>query len=258
MEFRPFVAIPSYNTGSELILRTVNDVLKFSLHVHVIVDGSTDGSAEALLQLAASESRLRVTLKHENTGKGDSLRQLGREAAAEGWTHMLCVDADGQHPGAAIPEFLECARNNPEALIMGRPIFGADVPKARLYGRRLTIFWTDIETLFCGLGDTLFGMRVYPLEAFNRAFEQTRFARGFDFDPEIAVRLAWMGVQPLQVAVKVRYLTASEGGVSHFNYVRDNLKLTLLHFRLIPEFLLLRLLPFLQRKSRWNSVTCAF
>ena len=124
---------------------------------------------------------------------------------------------------------------------MGKPEFGPDAPKARLYGRKLTIFWTDLETLWRGLGDTLFGMRVYPLRALLRAFEQTPFARGFDFDPEIAVRLRWAGCPICQVPVDCRYLSKEEGGVSHFHYLRDNVKLTCLHFRLMPEFLLRRL-----------------
>lgn len=255
MPFRPFVAIPSYNTGAALLLRTVKDVMEHSPHVQVIIDGSTDGSAAAVCALAATESGLRVTVKPRNSGKGDSLRQLAMAAAAEGWTHMVTVDADGQHPGDAVPRFLAAAEQHPDALIMGAPQFGADVPMARLYGRRLTIFWTDLETVFCGLGDTLFGMRVYPLAAFNRAFAQTRFARGFDFDPEIAVRMAWLGAQPIQVPVRVRYLSLSEGGVSHFHYLRDNAKLTLLHFRLIPEWLIFRLVPFLKRKRQWKPVS---
>jgi len=136
---------------------------------------------------------------------------------------------------------------------MGQPVFGKEAPAARVHGRKLTSFWTNLETLWCGLGDTLFGMRVYPLTPFLAAFGQTPFARGFDFDPEIAVRLAWLGCRPVRVPVEVRYLATEEGGVSHFHYLRDNIKLTLLHFRLVPEFLLLRLVPFLLRKRRWPS-----
>ena len=131
--------------------------------------------------------------------------------------------------------------SRPDAVVMGRPVFGPEVPLERLKGRKLTIFWTDLETLWCGLGDTLFGMRVYPVSGLIAAFSQTPFARGYDFDPEIAVRLCWLGHPPVQLDAPVRYFKKSEGGVSHFNYLRDNIKLTFLHFRLVPELLLLRL-----------------
>ena len=98
-------------------------------------------------------------------------------------------------------------------------------------------------------------MRVYPLQPFLAAFGQTSFARGFDFDPEIAVRMAWLGCQPVPCEVPVRYLPAAEGGISHFHYLRDNCKLTLLHFRLVPEFLLIRIIPFIRRKRQWKSTS---
>jgi hypothetical protein len=62
--------------------------------------------------------------------------------------------------------------------------------------------------------------------------------RRFDFDPEAAIRLCWSGVEPINVPTKVRYPTAAEGGVSHFNYWRDNKLLARMYTRLFVEFLL--------------------
>lgn len=254
--FKPVVIIPSYNTGATLLVRTVSEALAQGTDVLVVIDGSTDGSPRALEALACPEPcRLRVLEKPHNSGKGDSLLQAAGAAIREGYTHALMMDSDGQHPAAAIPLFLDAAKNNPDCLIMGQPVFGRDAPAARLYGRRLTSFWTDIESAWCGLGDTLFGMRVYPLREFVAAFGQTRFARGFDFDPEIAVRMVWGGCRPLQVPVKVRYLRPEEGGVSHFHYLRDNVKLTFLHFRLVPEFILFRLIPLLKHTRKWKRLS---
>jgi hypothetical protein len=62
--------------------------------------------------------------------------------------------------------------------------------------------------------------------------------RRFDFDPEAAVRLCWEGVRPIRIEAPVRYFRADEGGVSHFNYLRDNLLLSWMHLRLFCGFLL--------------------
>jgi hypothetical protein len=62
--------------------------------------------------------------------------------------------------------------------------------------------------------------------------------RRFDFDIEAAVRLCWAGVRPINLDAPVKYLTAEEGGVSHFNYWRDNALLTWMHTRLMLGFLL--------------------
>ena len=86
--------------------------------------------------------------------------------------------------------------------------------------------------------DSLFGFRVYPIAPLIEVMQARHFMRRFDFDPEAAVRLVWAGVPPLNLAAPVRYLTPAEGGVSHFNYLRDNVLLTGMHVRLMAEFVL--------------------
>jgi hypothetical protein len=86
--------------------------------------------------------------------------------------------------------------------------------------------------------DSLFGFRVYPIAPLIVVMQSRHFMRRFDFDPEAAVRLVWAGVPPLNLPAPVRYLTPAEGGVSHFNYLRDNVLLTGMHVRLMVEFVL--------------------
>lgn len=244
--------IPSYNTGPRL-RDTVERAYAAWPAMLVVVDGSTDGSDAVLDELAATRPGLQILRLAKNGGKGGAVLAGARHLAAQGATHILCMDADGQHPADRIVPMMRLSAANPGNTVMGRPIFGPDVPPERLKGRKLTIFWTDLETLWCGLGDTLFGMRVYPVNGLLAAFGQTPFARGYDFDPEVAVRLCWLGHRPVQLDAPVRYFKKSEDGVSHFNYLRDNIKLTFLHFRLVPELLVLRLLPMLRHRRRWRA-----
>lgn len=234
------ILIPSYNTGAPLLERTVREALKQWRPVWVVIDGSSDGSEKPIQELARREPGLRVIIRSQNGGKGAAVQTGAETALSAGFTHALLMDADGQHPADRVSSLLAASAKHPDALIMGRPEFGPDAPAARLRGRKLTIWWTDLETCGAGLGDTLFGMRVYPLKPLVCVFAQTRWARGFDFDPEAAVRLFWLGVPPVQVDVPCRYLSKTDGGVSHFNYLRDNILLTWLHFRLVPEYLFLR------------------
>lgn len=255
MTFKPLILIPSYNSGLRLV-STVAAAMEHGYPVWLLVDGSDDGSDKGLQEILAEGSGENRLIRFEkNRGKGAVLLSGARLALQDGFTHVLTLDSDGQHPADKIPVFLAAAQLNPGDLIMGRPIFGKDVPAARLKGRKLTIWWTDLETHFCGLGDTLFGMRVYPLAGYVAAMEQTRFARGFDFDPEIAVRMAWAGHRPRAVDAPVRYYSKTEGGVSHFNYLRDNIKLTLLHFRLVPEWILLRWFSMRHHVKKWRQET---
>ena len=226
------VLIPSYNTGAKL-LETVRDARRQWNPVWVVIDGSTDASAERLATLAAGDPGLRVLVLPRNVGKGAAVLHGMKAAHAAGFTHVLTMDADGQHPAGLIPEFMAASRERPDAMILGKPIFDASAPKIRVRGRRISNFFADLETLWAGIGDSLFGFRVYPIEPLERVMERTMWMRRFDFDNEAAVRLVWAGVPPVNRAAPVRYFRADEGGVSHFHYLRDNVLLTWMHMRLV-------------------------
>ncbi|MBC2601043.1 glycosyltransferase family 2 protein [Puniceicoccus vermicola] len=246
---RPIVIIPSYNTGGTLLRKTVEGVLAHTeIPLLLVIDGSTDGSGESVAPLAAETERFSILTLPQNRGKGAAVLVAAEAALKEGATHAVIVDADGQHPPDEIDPMIRLLPEEEPAMIMGLPQFGSDAPLARLWGRKLSIFWTDVVTLWGGLGDTLFGMRVYPLQSFCTVLRKTRFARGFDFDPEIAVRLYWEGVRPIQHPVPCRYLSKDEGGVSHFHYLRDNVKLTFLVIRLLSQFVFFYLWKLLFRK----------
>lgn len=252
MSWNRLVLIPSYNTGGARLKETVLGALSAWAHVWVVLDGSDDGSELALEDLSQAYPGFKLLRKAINGGKGSAVFHAAERALEAGFTHALVMDADGQHASASIEPLMRLSKENPDAVVMGQPIFGPEVPKARLYGRRLTIFWTELESLYTGLGDTLFGMRVYPLRELFEVMRSTRFACGFDFDPEVAVRLVWLGVRPVQLPVPVRYFSKEEGGVSHFNYLRDNVKLTVLHFRLMFLFLLFGAFRVARAKKTWN------
>jgi glycosyltransferase involved in cell wall biosynthesis len=204
--------------------------------VWVVIDGSTDGSDAALEPLKAEHPGLRIIRCEKNAGKGAAVLRGTQAAVAEGFTHGLTMDADGQHPAERIPLFAQLSASHPEALLLGCPVFGAEAPQLRVQGRKISNGWSNLETLGWGIGDSLFGMRVYPLSALLRAFGSTSFARRFDFDTEVAVRIAWQGVPIINVPTPVRYLSREEGGVSQFRYVRDNALLTWMHTRLFFGF----------------------
>jgi len=123
-------------------------------------------------------------------------------------------------------------------MVLGKPVFGPEAPALRVNGRKVSNGWANLETLWMGIGDSLYGFRVYPIAPLIRIMRKNRFMRRFDFDPEAVVRLCWAGVRPLNLDAPVRYLSAAEGGVSHFKYLRDNTLLTWMHTRLFFGFLL--------------------
>jgi glycosyltransferase involved in cell wall biosynthesis len=242
------VLIPSYNSG-EQVLRTVHAARAQWEPVWVVVDGSTDGTGAALLREAAADPGLRVLVLPENRGKGAAVLHGLQAAAALGFTHALTMDADGQHPAGSIPAFMAASQAQPEAMVLGVPVFCAEAPALRVRGRRVSNWWANLETLRAGIGDSLFGFRVYPIAPLLAVMRRTRWMRRFDFDPEAAVRLCWRGVPVVNLPAPVRYLSAAEGGVSHFRYLRDNMLLTGMHTRLVLG-MLPRLPALLWRRRR--------
>ncbi len=236
------ILIPSYNTGGR-VLQTVWDARQIWQPVWVVVDGSTDGTLEALRALARNDPDIRVLALPRNRGKGAAILHGLREAEAAGYTHAMTLDADGQHPTDKIREFMAASGANPEALILGLPVFDASAPRVRMHGRKLSNWCAELETLGAGIGDSLYGFRVYPIAPLRGIMERQPWMRRFDFDAEAAVRLCWRGVRPINLAAPVKYFRPEEGGVSHFRYLRDNALLTWMHTRLILEGLVR--LPFL-------------
>lgn len=233
MSFRPVIVLPSYNSGPQLA-RTLAEAHAVHREVWVVVDGSTDGSdreAEALGLGGARFFRL-----EKNRGKGGAVLVALRIAAAEGVTHLLAMDADGQHPAESIRPFLELGETHRGAFVCGVPVFGPDAPVERVKGRVAGNSFARLETLDLGVKDSLFGFRLYPVEPALRILEGTRWGRRFDFDTVLAVRLSWAGLPCLNVPVPVIYPPRESGGVTHFRYLRDNLLLIAAHARLLAEW----------------------
>ncbi len=237
MTFRACAVVPTFENP-----RTVGAVVEaLARHLPVVVvdDGST-GPARDLLDGLAARGVALLRRHDRNRGKGAAVK-TGLAAARElGFTHALQVDADGQHELGDVPRFLEAARAAPGSLVLGQPVFDASVPPGRLRGRKVSIFWTTLETGGRVIADPLCGFRVYPVEAALRSG-----ARGdrMEFDPEIAVRMVWGGCPVVNLPTRVRYLSPEQGGVSHFRMFRDNVRISWGHTRLCT-LAILRMLTF--------------
>ena len=243
--------IPSYNTGPK-VYETVSAARAQWNPVWVVTDGSTDGTPAGLREMAASDPGLKLIELPANAGKGAAVLHGLQAARDAGFTHALTMDSDGQHPAELIPEFMRTSLKHPETMVLGRPVFDASAPLLRVRGRRVSNWWTNLETLGAGIDDSLYGFRVYPIPDLIAVMRRQPWMRRFDFDTEAVVRLAWHGVKPVNLAAPVKYLTAEEGGVSHFQYGRDNVLLTWMHIRLMLEFAL-RLPVLLWRRARGKA-----
>jgi glycosyltransferase involved in cell wall biosynthesis len=214
----------------------------------IIADDGSNGETRAIIDQLAARDPEHIHVLHlpVNRGKGAAVKAGLQQALALGFSHALQVDADGQHALGDIPQFLEAMHNTPNALILGAPQFGEDIPAIRKYGRKLTTLMIALEAGTLKLPDAMCGFRIYPVTA--TCALHTLCAR-MCFDPEIMIRAHWAGVPVQAVPTRVRYLSAEEGGVSHFRGVHDNVLNVGLHTLLVLQAPLRWLLRYLKVHS---------
>lgn len=247
--FSPCLIIPCYNHGP-MMAGVLNKLSSFGLPCIVVDDGSEAQTADELKRLAQITPWMSLTRLSPNQGKGAAVMAALRLAAEKGFTHAMQVDADGQHQLSDVPLMLEEAQKHPDCLISGQPVYDESVPKSRLYGRYVTHFWVWVETLSFSLKDSMCGFRVYPLRPCLRLMDKQPLGLRMDFDTEIMVRLYWQGTRSRFLPTRVTY---PQDGVSHFDAVKDNIKISWMHTRLF--FGMLPRIPFLlcQRQTQQSD-----
>lgn len=225
--------IPVYNHGAT-VRAVVLRLNGLGLPCVLVDDGSAPACAAELDALAA-EGAASLVRRARNGGKGCAVQDGLRAAAALGYTHALQVDADGQHALEDVPALAQYSRRRPDALVGGAPVYGADAPRGRVYGRWLTRVWVWINTLSTAIPDAMCGFRIYPLGPTLALLDRCNPGHRMDFDIAILVRLHWRGVPMVWHATRVRY---PEGGISHFQGLRDNARISRMHARLFAGMLL--------------------
>ncbi|MBF4243459.1 glycosyltransferase family 2 protein [Vibrio anguillarum] len=219
--------IPCYNHGST-VAEVVSSLSAFELPILLVDDGSNQQTKQALSNVAQQTHVHLITLE-QNQGKGGAVMAGIRQAQQLGFSHVIQIDADGQHDLQALPKLLAASKQHPNHLISGQPIYDDSVPKARLYGRYATHIWVWIETLSFTIKDSMCGFRAYPVDLTVEVLNNHKIGTRMDFDIEILVRMYWHGVDIDFVETRVIY---PEGGVSHFDALWDNVKISWMHSKL--------------------------
>ena len=226
MNYLACAVIPVYNHG-KTIVSVVDRLRDYGLPCILVDDGSEPQCARVLDELAQSDTGSIVLIRRQlNGGKGAAVDNGMRKAQALGYTHVLQIDADGQHALADVPVFLAASRKDPQAVICGAPVYGADMPRSRYYGRCLTHAWVWINTLSFDIRDAMCGFRLYPLSSVIPVLEKHRTGQRMDFDIGVLVHLHWRRVPMHWIATRVNY---PEDGVSHFKLLRDNVLISRMH-----------------------------
>jgi len=219
------VVIPVYN--SPYIKEVLEDIVQYGYKVIVVDDGSTPSVDVGALDVELITHKL-------NMGKGEAILSGAKRAKELGYTHFVTMDADKQHISAEVAK-LEAAYKEGAIVIGNRNFEDENVPESSKFGRKFSNFWVKLET-FKTLGDTQSGFRIYPVCILELKIKNRRF----DFEIEVLALHSYRGGDIVDVDVECYYPPANER-VSHFDKSKDNIRLSLLHTRLmIQRYLLLR------------------
>lgn len=227
-ELRTAIVIPVFNHGS-----TLAEVVSKAGNVHetviVVDDGSTDLGTNMLAGLGTQIIRHPV-----NLGKGAAILSGAKRARELKMSHIVTMDADGQHDPADFQHFSRMIERFPHAIIVGkRDLKEAAAPRSSRIGREISNFWLRVET-GKKLGDAQSGFRAYPVSLFESLSLKER---GFPFEIEVLVRAAWAGIELKDVNINAYYAEGKKR-ISHFKLFKDNVKLSRLNTRLFIRSLI--------------------
>jgi Glycosyltransferases involved in cell wall biogenesis len=219
------VLIPVYNS-EKLIVNVIESVLQYAENVIIVNDGSTDGTIDVLSSTQAKNpDKIEIVSYNKNAGKGYALRKGFDFAESRGFTHVITIDADGQHKGKDLPKFFSEAVQNPDALLIGTRNFNnPNMPQGNLFANRFSNFWFTLQT-GKKLADTQTGFRLYPLKRMNKMRSLTK---RYEAELELLVRSAWRNIKILPVEIDVYYPPINER-VSFFRPRKDFFRISVLN-----------------------------
>lgn len=222
------IVIPNYNHGDK-IAAVVESLMFLQLPLIIVDDGSAEQTKQQIKAVAKQHDHVTIVTHSVNQGKGGAVMTGMKKAHELGYSHMLQVDADGQHDITNCQKLIDLAKQHPAQVISGRPVYDESIPLGRRFSRHITHFWVWVETLSFSIKDTMCGFRVYPLQPCIDLMAAKTLGKRMDFDIEVMVRLYWRGTTTVFLPTKVIY---PEDGVSHFQPVADNVRISWMHTRL--------------------------
>jgi glycosyltransferase involved in cell wall biosynthesis len=242
------IIIPVYNHGGALGA-VVEKLAPLALPIIIVDDGSDSATKAALAKIHAAFPQTVPVRLEKNRGKGRAFFAGIAKARELGLSHVLQIDADGQHDAGRAAFFLQESAARQDALVCSYPEYDESVPPSRLHGRKIANTWAKIVTLSTEIPESLLGFRVYPVEPVFHLYRHTRIDSRMGFDIDILVRLCWKNIPLVFYPVRVTY---PADGVSHFRIVRDNIRISWVYTRLCCG-MLLRLPLLLYRRLKRHT-----
>ena len=221
--FKILIVIPTYNNASTIFV-VIKKASETSYDVLVVNDGSTD-KTKYIIQ----NQNIFLVSHQVNSGKGAAILTGLKWAKKHCYSHIITIDADGQHEPSETIKFIPKINKNPLAIIVGTRDFSSnDVPGKSRFGRKFSNFWLKAA---CGatLPDTQSGFRAYPV---NKILQLKLKETGYNLEIEVLAKAVWTGLSLDSVDISVHYSDETKKA-SHFDPLLDNLRMAKTYAKLI-------------------------
>ncbi|MCX5694853.1 MAG: DUF2062 domain-containing protein [Candidatus Omnitrophica bacterium] len=222
--------IPTFN-NKNTIRQIALGCRKFLEHILIVDDGSTNINIKELFQ----DTNIQVLTHTKNLGKGRAIRTALDFILKQNGKFMITIDADGQHYPEDLNKFISLLKDSDTSIIIGcRNFQQKSIPEKSQFGRAFSNFWLRLETGVV-INDTQSGFRCYPVKYLNQIKTSGNY---YDFETEILTRACWSGLKIREVSIRVFY-PKPHLRISSFHPFIDNLRISLMHIRLLGR----RLMP---------------
>ncbi len=232
--FNPCILIPVYRHG-KACAQVVDNILQYNVPIILVDDGNAEETKAYLRQIKENHPAVEIVTLSKNSGKGAAFKQGVIFAHEKGYTHLLQLDADGQHDSSKIPLFIEKSKVSQDKMICGYPEYDETAPGHRKNAHAFANTWCAIVTWSGKIVDALCGFRIYPVEPTLKFVTKKMFDKRMGFDTEILIQLMWMGVDVEFYPVKVTY---PSDGISNFHAFRDNVRISWVFTRMFFKMIL--------------------
>jgi glycosyltransferase involved in cell wall biosynthesis len=209
MSERWLTALPVYNEAKS-VQSVLDEVARYSDHVLVVDDGSSDGTSELLDQ----RNDVRVVRHAENQGYGAALATAFRYTIEHGFDGIVTIDCDGQHEPKRIPRFVAAARS--VDIVSGSRYLkqypGDSEPPAQRRWINQQVTAEINRRLGLNLTDAFCGFKAYRTSALKQFDIQET---GYAMPLELWVQAACLRLKIIELPVPLIYLDEkrSFGGV---------------------------------------------
>lgn len=221
--------VPAYNPDERIMEQFLQDLTKEFTRILIVDDGSKKTHLSFFQKI---EKRGIPVLHHEtNRGKGRAIK-TGFEYILSNYkdfTGVITADCDGQHTVSDIKKCALKLRETPNDLIVGcRNFDDKNVPERSKFGNKLT---RSVFKIFIGISitDTQSGLRGFS-EELMKLFLKTEGER-YEYETNMLIDCKKYDINIQEVMIQTVYLNHNQG--SHFNPIKDSLKIYKLFFKYI-------------------------